>query len=147
VAESTAYRHIVVCIDRSDASMASLSEARALRAVVGPGRLSIVHVAPWPLLYTGEAGAWAPDPEDIASAAREWLDQAAAAVPEAESVMLDGYPPAAVCEWAQENDVDLIVAASHRGLVERVLLGSFAGYLVRNAPCSVLLTRPVDGTA
>jgi nucleotide-binding universal stress UspA family protein len=102
----------------------------------------LVHVAPWPLLYTGEAGAWAPDPVDIASAAREWLDGVAAGVPEGEAVLLDGYPPAAVCEWAETNVVDLIVAASHRGLVERVLLGSFAGYLVRNAPCSVLLTRP-----
>lgn len=147
MADSTVYRHIVVCIDRSDASTASLSEARALRAAVGPGRFSILHVAPWPLLYTGEAGAWAPDPEDIASAARKWLDQVAAAVPEAESVLLDGYPAAAVCEWAQANDVDLIVAASDRGLVERVLLGSFAGYLARNAPCSVLLTRPDDGIA
>ena len=140
----TAYRHIAVCIDRSDASVGALTEARALRAKAGPGRLTMVHVAPWPLLFTGEAGAWAPDPEDIASAAREWLDSAAVDVPEGEPVLLDGYPPAAVCEWAGAHDVDLIVAASHRGLVERVLLGSFAGYLVRNAPCSVLLTRPED---
>lgn len=147
MADFTAYGHIGVCIDRSDSSTASLREARALRAAVGPGRLSIVHVAPWPLLYAGEAGAWAPDPEDIASAAREWLDQTAADVPEAAAVLLDGYPPAAVCEWAQANEVDLLVAASHRGLVERVLLGSFAGYLVRNAPCSVLLTRPDRATA
>ncbi len=143
----TAYRHIAVCIDRSDVYSATLTEARALRAVAGPGRLSIVHVAPWPLLYTGEAGAWAPDPADIESAAREWLHQITAGVPEAEAVLLDGYPPAAVCEWAAAQDADLIVAASHRGLVERVLLGSFAGYLVRHAPCSVLLTRPQKETA
>lgn len=140
------YRHIAVCIDRSDAAAATLSAARALRASVGPGRLSIVHVAPWPLLYTGEAGAWAPDPEDISSAAREWLAEIVADVPEGEGVVLDGYPPAAVCEWAAANDVDLLVAASHRGLVERVLLGSFAGYLVRHAPCAVLLTRPSAAT-
>jgi universal stress protein E len=146
VADITAYGHIAVCIDRSGASAASLSEARALRAAAGPGRLSIVHVTPWPLLYTGEAGSWAPDPDDLASAAREWLDQAASDVPEAEAVLLDGYPPAAVCAWAETNEVDLLVAASHRGLVERVLLGSFAGYLVHNAPCSVLLTRPDEAT-
>ncbi len=140
----TPYPHIAVCIDRSDASQATLTEARGLRAAVGPGRLTILHVAPWPLLYTGEAGAWAPDPAEIESAAREWLGQISADVPYAESVLLDGYPPAAVCEWAAENAVDLIVAASHRGLVERVLLGSFAGYLVRHAPCSVVLTRPAE---
>lgn len=143
----TPYGHMAVCIDRSDASLATLAEARALRAALGPGRLSIVHVAPWPLLYTGEAGAWAPDPADIESAAREWVEGIAADVSEGEPVLLDGYPPAAVCEWADHHDVDLIVAASHRGLVERVLLGSFAGYLVRHAPCSVVLTRPRDGAA
>lgn len=136
------YGHIAVCIDRSEAAEVTLAEARALRRHVGDGRLSIVHVAPWPLLYTGEAGAWAPDPEDIASASREWLDGIVAGVPEGTGVLLDGYPPAAVCDWAAEAGVDLIVAASHRGLVERVLLGSFAGYLARHAPCSVLLTRP-----
>jgi nucleotide-binding universal stress UspA family protein len=141
---SNTYPHIAVCVDRSDASADALAEARALRAGSGPGRLSILHVAPWPLLYTGEVGAWTPDPEDIAAAARVWLADTAADVPDAEPVLLEGYPPAAVCEWAEANDVNVIVAASHRGLVERVLLGSFAGYLVRHAPCSVLLTRPSD---
>lgn len=141
------YGHIAVCIDRSDASMAALEEGRALRESAGPGRLSIVHVSPWPLLYSGEAGAWAPDPDDIASAAREWLDRASATVPEATAVLLDGYPPAAACEWAEHNAVDLLIAASHRGLVARVFLGSFAGYLVRNAPCSVLLTRPATSAS
>lgn len=141
------YGHIAVCIDRSDASMAALEEARALREAAGAGRLTIVHVAPSPLLYSGEAGAWVPDPEDIATAAREWLNSAAATAPDATPVLLDGYPPAAACEWAEQNAVDLLVAASHRGLVARVFLGSFAGYLVRNAPCSVLLTRPAPSAS
>lgn len=136
------YPHIAVCVDRSDAAAGSLEEARRLRGAAGPGRLSIVHVAPWPLLYTGEAGAWAPDPEDIASAARTWLDDLVRDIPEGDAVLLDGYPPAVVCDWATEQGVDLLIAASHRGLVERVLLGSFAGYLVRHSPCAVLLTRP-----
>jgi nucleotide-binding universal stress UspA family protein len=35
-----------------------------------------------------------------------------------------------------------MVAATHRGLVERALLGSFAGYLAHHAPCSVFLVPP-----
>lgn len=143
--EPASYPHIAVCIDRSDAAQDALAEARRVRAAAGPGKLSLVHVAPWPLLYTGEAGAWAPDPQDIESAARTWLEEIAATVPEGRPMLLDGYPPAAVCTWAADAGVDLIVAASHRGLVERVLLGGFAAYLVRHSPCSVLLTRPADG--
>jgi nucleotide-binding universal stress UspA family protein len=62
-------------------------------------------------------------------------------------VALDGYPPAAVCDWAAEADVDLVVAAAHRGLVQRMLLGSFAAYLAHHSPCTILLVRPVTASA
>lgn len=84
----------------------------------------------------------ATDPEFIREDSKRWLDEVVAANPGCEGVFLDGYPPAVVCEWAEREDVDLIVASSSRGVVARVLLGSFAGYLARHAPCSVLLTRP-----
>ena len=40
------------------------------------------------------------------------------------------------------------MASASRGMFDRVLLGSFAGFLARHSPCSVLLTRPpvVQGT-
>ena len=60
--------------------------------------------------------------------------------------VIEGYPPDAVVRWAVKNSVDLIVAGSHRGLVQRMFLGGFATYLAAHAPCSVLLVRP-DGTA
>lgn len=135
------YPHIAVCIDRSDPAADALNHARALAEASGAERVSVVHVAPWPLMYAGEAAGWTPPQEDIEETAKAWLDEQVATVPGAEAVLLDGYPPVAVCDWAEDNDVALLIAASHRGLVERVLLGSFAGYLVRHAPCPVLLTR------
>ena len=138
------YPHIAVCVDRSEPAHDALRQARKLAKAVAAERLSVVHVAPWPLMYTGEAAGWAPDQQDIEASARTWLDELVAETPEATGVLLVGYPPVAVCDWAQEHDVSMLIAASHRGLVERVLLGSFAGYLVRHAPCPVLLTRPLD---
>ena len=135
------YAHIAVCVEDSPASRRALAEAVRLRRL-GPGRLSIVHAAPWPLLYTGGLGGWVPDPEDIFAQSRTWLEELAAEIPEAEPVLLTGYPPVAVVEWAEEARPDLIVAAAHRGLVDRLLLGSFASYLAYHAPCSVLLVRP-----
>lgn len=139
---SAVYSHIAVCVDRSDPAQDALRHAVALRDGLGADRLSIVHVAPWPMMYAGEAAGWAPDPAEIESAAGSWLEEVTADIPDSTSVLLEGYPPVAVCDWAGENGVSVLVAASHRGLVERVLLGSFAGYLVRHAPCDVLLTRP-----
>jgi nucleotide-binding universal stress UspA family protein len=136
------YRHIACCIDRSEASKGVLVEAKRLRGL-GPGRLSILHASDWGLLVGAYPGVMAMDPEPIRSDSKQWLDEVVAAIPGSEGVFLDGYPAAVACEWAAREGVDLLIASSSRGLVERVLLGSFAGYLTRHAPCSVLLTRPV----
>jgi nucleotide-binding universal stress UspA family protein len=135
------YAHIGCCIDESDAARRALDEAVRLRAL-GPGTLSLVYAAPQPLVYAGVSGEWVPDPEDVAAGAGRWLAEQAAAVPGAEPVLVNGYPPVAVCEWAAGSGCDLLVAASHRGRVERLLLGSFASYLAYHAPCPVLLVRP-----
>ena len=136
------YAHIACCIEDSDASRLALAEARRLRAL-GPGRLSLVHVAPIPLVYApGAPGVWVPHHDDIAEAERIWLEGVVAETSGAEGVLLNGYPPAAACEWTREAGADLLVAAAHRGRVERMLLGSFAAYLAYHAPCTVLLLRP-----
>ena len=134
------FAHIACCIDHSDASTRALEQAVRLQA--GGGRLSLLHVAPWPMVIAGHGAAWVPDPAVILAGAQEWLDGVVAAHPGTEGVLLEGYPPAAACDWAADAGVDLLVASSSRGLFDRVLLGSFAGYLARHAPCAVLLTRP-----
>jgi len=136
------YRHIACCIDDSGASAKALAEAVRLRSTFGPGRLSIVHVAPFPRVFASGPGAMVVDCFSLVESAREWLDERAAMVPGAEAVLLEGPPPGVVCEWAKGEAVDLLIAGTHRGPLERMLLGSFAGHLVRHAPCSVLLTRP-----
>jgi nucleotide-binding universal stress UspA family protein len=123
------WAHVACLVDDSEASAAALREARRLRAQ-GPGRLSIVHVVFGP-------------PHDVAPGAPGWLTAAAAEGPGDPVVLANlGVPGAAACEWAAGARVDLIVASAHRGVRERIMLGSFAGHLVRHAPCPVLLVRP-----
>lgn len=133
------YAHIGCCVEDSDASRAALAEARRLRAL-GPGRLRIVHVVPSPIVYGESLGM--PPVEEIAHAATGWLDRLATSIEGAEPVLLAGHPAVAATEWARTAEVDLLVAASCRGLVQRLALGSFASYLAHHAPCPVLLTRP-----
>jgi nucleotide-binding universal stress UspA family protein len=127
-------------IDDSEASMRALAEARRLRAL-GPGRLSLVHVAPRALIEDPVPGGGPGAPRDIATDQRDWLVATAAAVPGAEAVPLTGVAADTAVAWAREAGPDLIVAAAHRGALERALLGSFAGHLAREAPCPALLTR------
>ena len=47
------------------------------------------------------------------------------------------FPPAAAIRWVEEEQVDLIVAASHQGAFRRMTVGSFAGYLAYHATCPV----------
>ena len=134
------YAHIACCIDDSPGSMRALEEARRLRAL-GPGALSLVHVTPLALIPEPAGGAAPGLPRDIADDERDWLAATAAGVPGADAVALEGLPPQAAVAWARAAGPDLIVAAAHRGPVERAMLGSFAGHLAREAPCPVLLTR------
>ncbi|VAW11482.1 hypothetical protein MNBD_ALPHA09-722 [hydrothermal vent metagenome] len=58
-----------------------------------------------------------------------------------EVVVRHGSPHHAILEYAEAEDIDLIIIASHNpGLVD-YLLGSTAGQVVRHAQCSVLVLR------
>lgn len=135
------YAHIACCVDDTPASQVALAEARRLRAL-GPGRLTLVHAGPIAVMVERSGDDWVTDPRDLSVAERAWFDRLLARVPEAEGVFLTGFAPAAVCAWAGEAKPDVLVAASSKGTLERVLLGSFAAYIATHAPCAVLLLRP-----
>lgn len=140
-----AYQHIACFIDESPAARLGLDHATALRALSG-GRLSVVHVAPSPgyliTLAASLGGGTLPDAGLERDAAAMWLDEQVRDREGAEAVLLEGSPAQEACDWAAEAGCDLMVVATHRGLVERSLLGSFARHVVHNAPCPVLLVPP-----
>lgn len=139
------YEHIGCFIDGSDAGGRALAHAEGLRALTG-GRLSVVHVVATPAflvsLAAGLGGAAVHDPTVEREAAEMWLAEQVRGREGAQAVLLEGHPASTACEWAGTEGVDLMVAASHRGLVERALLGSFAGHIAHHAPCPVLLVPP-----
>jgi nucleotide-binding universal stress UspA family protein len=53
-----------------------------------------------------------------------------------------GAPGEAIVEAARSEQVDLVVVGSHgRGAVGRFFVGSVSDYVVRHAPCPVLVVR------
>ena len=139
------YAHIACFIDESDAARHGLAHATALRGLSG-ARLSVVHVVAAPGFLVSMAASYGggtlPDAALEREAAQMWLTEQVRDIPGAEPVLLEGHPASTACDWAAENGCDLIVVATHRGLVERSLLGSFAGHVAHNAPCPVLLVPP-----
>lgn len=142
------FDHIACCIDDSDAAARALAHAVALRELSG-GRLSVVHVIPSPAFLTALAASLGGAPvHDYAmerEAAEMWLAEEIRGLERAEGVLLEGHPAEAAVEWAREAGCDAMVAARHSGLVERVLIGSFAAHLANHAPCPVLLIPPGEG--
>jgi nucleotide-binding universal stress UspA family protein len=56
--------------------------------------------------------------------------------------VVEGNPKDAIVEEAGEWDADLVVVGSHGyGRLKRMVLGSVAGAVVANAPCSVHVAR------
>lgn len=111
-------------------------------AALGGGELSVVHVAPSPAGFTGgRTSGSAPLGEiraELEAAALEWLTPLAQRHGGRPVVLTGDSAARAFADWARGQGVDLIVISPHRRGIAR-LLGSFAGELVRDAPCPVLL--------
>jgi nucleotide-binding universal stress UspA family protein len=63
----------------------------------------------------------------------------------AETLALRGDAGRALCDLAAERSARAIVLGTRgRGGIKRALLGSVSDFVVRNAPCPVVITRPPD---
>lgn len=143
----------ILCTDGSDiATKAAKVGASVLRpadkevvvCVVEPPDPSLVHGA------SGFAGGTMSDlefDEAVKSAIEEGHEivgnlVSALGAQSAEARVLTGDPRAVLCDLAAElSATTLVVGSRGRGGLKRALLGSVSDYLVRNAPCPVLVVR------
>jgi nucleotide-binding universal stress UspA family protein len=59
-----------------------------------------------------------------------------------ESTILEGSPSKEIVDYAEENDIDVVVMGTHgRSGVDRLLLGSVAERVLRSSPAPVLAIR------
>lgn len=136
-------KHVLVCTDFSESAKAAIAVGREEAATEG-AKATLLHVI--------DANAFVPPqsvlrPQDRVgdeSAAKADLDALRdELLPEGDTIVLvDRAPAKAVCDFANENGVDLIVVGSRgHGPVERWLIGSVAERIVRHAHCSVYVVR------
>ena len=139
---------ILVPTDFSDFSRKALEYALALAETHG-AEILLLHVVP-PMTYAYEPGVVAANvselDESVHRSCREKMDElqgtaVAGRVPCRTSIR-DGAPFVEICRTAREEEMDLIVIATHgyTGL-KHVLLGSTAEKVVRKAPCPVLTVK------
>ena len=132
-------RHILVPLDFSPFSDAALEEAMRLASKF-EATVHLLHV--FTLQNQPESGSL----EAERAEERSQLDAAAskfrASGHTAETVWREGDPGPQVILAATQTHADLIVlGSSGRSGWKRLLLGSVAEYVVRNATCNVLVVR------
>ena len=147
----SAYRRILVAVDGSEASNKGLREALRLAKQQG-AQLFIVHIVDeYPAYAMPDAGAHAT--VDLVSLLRKSGEQTIAkakAAAEKQGLRpkmilretIGGSAAAAIVREAKKQRADLIVLGTHgRRGVRRLVLGSDAEHVVREAPVPVLLVR------
>ncbi len=145
-------RSILVPTDFSKASELALHAAAQLARQNG-ARVTLVHVhdpswAAWrPIAYPTEVQPEAPPSEPeleqrIHEKLRELCERVFEGVPCKTAVVLCANAAQGITDYAEKEDVDLIVISTHgRSGLAGLLIGSVAERVVRHAPCPVLTLR------
>ncbi len=145
----------VLCTDGSELSLRALEAGYALLRPEGKVIVVIVVEGADPMLITGTGFAGGTmSPGDYEELNEQQEADGAAVVSEiaaqlaidgAETRVLRGAPGPAVCQFAADIGARAIVIGSRgRGGFKRALLGSVSDFVVRNAPCPVVLTSHID---
>jgi nucleotide-binding universal stress UspA family protein len=150
-----ALKTLIIC---SDGSETAKRAAVAGCSILQPSERVIVATVVKPqdemtLTGTGMAGGivtpeeFADVDQAIATAGRRIVEQTAAVLAPVhmELRVLRGDPGPTLCDFAQQVSADAIVMGS-RGLgrIKRALLGSVSDYVLRGAPCPVVISGPAD---
>jgi nucleotide-binding universal stress UspA family protein len=148
---------IVVCIDGSE--LAVRAAQAGLAVLKGPDDVHVVTVAEGldpSLAYDGSGHAGpsmsVEELEDLRSTemanALEIVERAVTALGLDASCgrVIEGPPGPALCDHARAVRASAVVIGSRgRGGIKRALLGSVSDFVVRNAPCPVVVTGDAGG--
>ena len=139
-----AAKHILACVDFSEHSTRALAEVGEYARANG-SKVTLVYVSD-PQGFIPPQAILEPAPQTDEAAHQAELaklrDRHLSDVPVGLAVIADHAPARAICDYAENHGVDLIVLGSHgRGGMERWLIGSVAERVVRHAACNVYVVR------
>ena len=138
-------RSILVPLDLSDYAAHALPYARELAETFG-ATLHLIHVVDSQWVVAGGGTAFPEYGDNLLQRfedeARKSLIRIAETIPEKVEVttaLRVGPPHVQIVQYAREQDIDLIVVATHgRSGLKHALIGSVAEKVVQMAPCPVL---------
>ncbi len=148
-APTNSTRIVIAALDGSPEADHVLHRACELARLYG-ATLHLVHVTdtiPIAAVATGGSPFEVPNAPSLLSAGQGYLERMVGMARqdgiEVQSHQPVGNPVGSVIDLARDLAADLLVVGTHDpGGIERLLLGSVAETLVREASCSVLVVRP-----
>ncbi len=140
---------ILVPTDFSEQSDEALRRA-CLLATQLQGEVHLLHVIEQTIFIDADLVLITPIDEIIKAKQKGATQRLAAQAKRVETSVIthmedtDNNSSQAICDFAKNLDADLIVIGrhGHKGMLEHMILGSTAERVVRDAPCSVLVTMP-----
>jgi nucleotide-binding universal stress UspA family protein len=144
-------RHVLCPTDFSASSKQALEWARVVAARTGAS-LEVLHVVERLEERRGRSSGEARGTRQGAEEALDVLlsgwSREADTPSDVTSTVVQGSAHGEIVSVAREHAVDLIVMGAHgHGFIDRMLFGSTAHRVVREAPCPVLSVRPPAGSA
>lgn len=109
--------------------------------------LAEIHGATLTVLFVYTPDAAAEGPRDLAESRRYWQSQLEQIRPlnttiPVQHIFLEGDPATEIVRYSRDAGMDLIVMGTHgRTGLDRLLLGSVAEKVMRDAPCSVMVVK------
>ena len=140
---------VLLCTDGSDLSIEALRDSLPVLAPADRTIVVTVESPTDPELITG-TGFWGRSGDDLSEqietsgdyVAKQHVEATVAALglDDVEVIALVGQPGEAICELAASLPATVIVVGtSGRGGFRRAMIGSTSDYLVRHAPCPVVV--------
>jgi nucleotide-binding universal stress UspA family protein len=146
VTPGQAVRRVLAPVDFSDASEVAIQHAKEIAFTYG-AEIDLLHVVEEPFYPTeyGLGPASFPTKEVLDNVEKQLGDLAREQIGY-EHVMIEaqvGQPASKILNYVEENDIDLVVIATHgRTGLDRVLLGSVAERVLRQSPKPVFVVKP-----
>ena len=128
------FQHILIPTDCSGSAEEAVQQALTL-ATREQANVLLLHVLPSPFVSGRE--------ETMQTNAEQRLRAVASrALIPVQILLAWGTPGAEICRVAKEHNIDLIAMSTHghTGLAH-VAMGSVADFVIRHAPCAVLILR------
>ena len=145
---SSIYRKIMVATDGSEAVRRAVETAVEIAKISGAKLYAVYVIASGrlPISYPKDVGWERATFEYFRTEGKEataYVENSGKAKNvEVESILLEGNPANEIIDFAEENDIDLIVMGTlGRTGIQRFLLGSVAENVVRHSKRAVLVVR------